>query len=378
MHDDAGHWIQTEWDTADVGDLRLTKRMKSIITSFCAAPSASIPEAAGDWAKTKAVYRFLNNEKVTPEVILKPHHEATAARMEGHKVILAVQDTTYLTYTHRAEGLGMIGETPALAGMLVHTTLAFTPVGIPLGLIDQQTWVRPFEEYGKRQGRRDRPLEKKESEKWRRSLKATETYGKDMPVCCLISVGDREADIYDLFATQPSCHLLVRAAWNRRVDHPERYLWQHMEAQSIAGYLDVEVPRTKDRSARLAHMEVRYASVNIRPPRWRRGLPSVPLSVVYIHEVSLEKDALSWMLLTTLRVDSVDDATTVVRYYARRFSIEVFHKILKGGCRIEARQLRTFEGLQASLALYSIVAWRIIFLTMLGRRSLLSPLHRTL
>jgi hypothetical protein len=199
-------------------------------------------------------------------------------------------------------------------------------------------------------------------------VKATEAHGKDIPGCCLISVGDREADIYELFATQVSCHLLVRAAWNRRVDHPERYLWQHMEAQPVAGYLDIEVPRTKGRPGRLAHMEVRYASVSIRPPRWRRGLPSVPLSVVYVHEPTGE-DALSWMLLTTLRVESVDDARKIVHYYARRFSIEVFHKILKSGCRIEARQLRTLEGLQTSLALYSVVAWRIMFLTMLGRGS---------
>src|SRR5208337_2415693 len=221
--------------------------MKSIIASFCAAPSASIPEAAGDWAKTKATYRFLNNEKVTPEVILTPHHKATSARMEGQKVVLAVQDTTYLNYAHHpcTEGLGIIGDSTALTGMLVHTTLAFTPEGIPLGLIDQQTWVRPPEEHRKRGSRRERPIEEKESEKWHTSLKATEAVGTEIPECCLVSVGDREADIYELFATKESCHLLVRAAWNRRVDHPERYLWQHMEAQPSAGSLDVEVPRTK-------------------------------------------------------------------------------------------------------------------------------------
>jgi hypothetical protein len=369
VQEDTGQWIQTEWDKADVGDLRLTKRMKSIIASFCASPSASIPEAAGDWAKTKATYRFLNNEKVTPEAILKPHHKATSARIQGRKVVLAVQDTTYLNYTHHpsTEGLGSIGDAVTLTGMLVHTTLAFTPEGIPLGLIDQQTWVRALEEFGKRDSRRERPFEKKESEKWRTSLKATEAVGKDIPGCCLVSVGDREADIYDLFAAQPSCHLLVRAAWNRRVDHAERYLWQHMEAQPSVGSLDIEVPRAKGRPARQAHTEVRYASVSIRPPRWRYGLPSVPLSVVYVHEASLEKDALSWMLLTTLRVDSIEDALLVVHYYAMRFSIEIFHKILKSGCKIEARQLKTSEGLKASLALYSVVAWRIMFLTMLGR-----------
>jgi len=219
--------------------------MKSIIASFCAAPSATIPEAAGGWAKTKATYRFLNNEKVTPEAILGPHHEGTSSRIEAEKVVLAVQDTTFLNYTHLpdTEGLGMIGEKSH--GMLVHTTLALTPSGIPLGLIDQKTWVRCSSEYGKRHTRRARPLEEKESEKWLTALEATEAVQKDIPDCCLVSVCDREADIYDLFARRGSCHLLVRAAWNRRVDHPERYLWQQMGAQAVAGHLTIEVPRTK-------------------------------------------------------------------------------------------------------------------------------------
>jgi hypothetical protein len=333
--------------------------MKSIIASFCAEPSASIPQAGGDWAHTKAIYRFLNNKKITPAVILSPHYQATCERMEGKKVVLAVQDTTYLTYTHEAEGLGTIGE--GTSGMLVHTTLALTPEGIPLGIIHQQSWVR--DECEKRRSRRERPIEEKESDKWRMSLKATEALDTD---CCLVNIGDREADIYELFTSTSFCHLLVRAAWNRRVDHPERYLWQHMEARPVAGYLDVEVPRTKDRPARRACMEIRYDHVLIRPPRWRRKLPSISLCVVYIDEPGGD---LSWMLLTTLPVDSVDDAKTVVHYYTRRFSIEIFHKILKSGCKIETRRLTTIEGLQASLALYSVVAWRIMFLTMLARGS---------
>lgn len=363
--DDIGRWIETEWDKADLGDARLAKRMKSIIASFCAAPSASIPEAAGNWAKTKATYRFLNNDKATPEAILKPHHEATSARMEGQKVVLAVQDTTYLNYSHHpdAEGLGLIGD--VLTGMLVHTTLAFTPEGVPLGLVAQQTWVR--EEKGKRVSRRERPIEEKESEKWLASLKAAEVAQKGIPNCCLVSIGDREADIYELFAAKRSCHLLVRASWNRRVDHPERYLWQYMEAQPVVCRLAVEVPRAKDRPARQAHTEVRCASVSIRPPRRTRGLPSISLYAVYVNEPSREKDALSWMLLTTLEANSDQDALRIAGYYARRFSIEIFHKILKSGCKIEARQLKTFEGLKRSLALYSIAAWRIMFLTMLGR-----------
>lgn len=211
-------WIRTEFASANLGDERLNKRLASIVHTFCSHPTASIPQASGTWANTKAAYRFLKNEKVTHENILQPHHHATHARIRNEKVILAVQDTTSLNYTHLHEttGLGSIGTNQQLRGMLVHTTMAFTPEKVPLGIIHQQTWIRPEKDYGKKHQRKHKPIDEKESQKWLLSLNATRNLQKQSPDTFLINVGDREADIYELFydAThhEQPCHLLVRAA----------------------------------------------------------------------------------------------------------------------------------------------------------------------
>jgi len=219
---DDNNWIDTEFNTIDLGCDRLYKRAAKVLHNFFVKPQSSIPEAMGSWPDSKSAYRFISNPKITPEKILQPHIDATQSRIHGQKIILAVQDTTDLNYTHHpcVKGLGTIGSSPKLRGMHVHTTMAFTPERVPLGLIAQQTWIRPVEEYGKKVTRISRPIEEKESYKWILSLNATETVQEKYPDTLLVNVGDREADIYDLFklASKYKCELLVRASWNRRVD----------------------------------------------------------------------------------------------------------------------------------------------------------------
>jgi hypothetical protein len=290
-------------------------------------------------------------------------------------VVLAVQDTTELNYTaHPAtKGLGTIGSHETLRGMHVHTTLAFTPTKVPLGILDQNTWERPPEEFGKRQTRNERSIEEKESDKWLRSLRITESVKKKNPDVSLINVGDREADIYDLFrlANEFESDLIVRASWDRRVDHEENHLWAHMETQPVAATVVLEVPVKKTKKLRAANMELRFAEVRVRPPRRRacEKLPPIDLYAVFFNESDPPEgvDPISWMLLTTLFVGSYEDAHLVVEYYSVRWCIEVFHRILKSGCLIEERQLQTAERLRTCLAFDSLVAWRIQLLTMLGR-----------
>lgn len=368
-------WIQTELESADLRDSRLNKRLNTIIESFSALPNASIPDKSGSWTKTKATYRFLNNKKVTPENILRPHQHTTKVRISKEKILLAVQDTTYSNYTHltQTEGLGNIGANQNLRGILLHSTLAFTPKRIPLGIIHQQSWIRPPEEYGKKNKRHKKSIHEKESQKWLNSLVATQEVQKDFPNTLFINIGDREADIYELFlhASQNnfSTHLIIRAACNRKVDHPEKHLWSYMETQPIAGSCEVCVPRKNKKEERIANVDVRFAKVTLKPPRAKPNLPLIQLWAIYINESSPPKneEPLSWMLLTTLEVSSFEEAIQYAEYYSIRFLVELFHKILKSGCKIEKRQLQTAEGLMRCLALDSIVAWRIFFLTMLGR-----------
>jgi hypothetical protein len=287
---------------------------------------------------------------------------------------LFVQDSTELNYTplKSTKGLGTIGSSKDLRGMIVHTTMALTPERVPLGVVNQDSWVRPVEDFGTKHDRKQRPFEEKESYKWLASLEATEAVQAQHPKARCISIGDREADVYELFlrARGFKTRLIVRAAQNRLVDHEERYLWSYMAAQPAATTVEMQVPQKGTKKLRSASLELRFARVPLRPPE----RPHEKLEPIEIHAVFLDEpnppenvEALSWMLLTTLEVGDVDDASKIVEYYTVRWSIELFHRILKSGCRIEKRQLQTAEALQKLLAIDSLVAWRIQLLTMLGR-----------
>lgn len=368
-------WVRTDFQTADLGDGRLDARLRRIAQALARKPNASIPQACKTWGLAKSVYRFVDNPKVSHAKILEPHATATWQRAGAHPTVLAIQDTTSLNYSHlqATDGLGTLGNESAARGLWVHTTIAVTPERLPLGLVHQAVWVRPPEESGKRAQRRLRDIEEKESVKWLHALRATTALQAAAPHARLIHVGDRESDIYELFvealALQPPCDLLVRAARNRRVESSERTLWETLCAQPVQAEFDVVVPRKPGKRERTARLEVRYDSVLLRPPACKPHLPPVRLGAVYLNEpvAPPSEPPLSWMLLTTLPVRCVQDAQRVAQYYGVRPFIEVFHRTLKTGCRIEKLQLETVDRLTAALALYSIVAYRVLFLTMIGR-----------
>lgn len=367
-------WAATEFGAAQLGDARLTARLVRLGAALGERPTASIPQACGSWAATKAAYRFFDNEQVTPAQILASHQPATAARMAEHAIVLAVQDTTELDYSdHPATaGLGPLS-TEACQGELVHTTLAVTPERVPLGVIDQQVWIR--DGLGKRAARRQRPIEQKESYKWIRSLQATARWQAQLPHTRVVNVGDREADVYELFveAQRLKTDLLVRVAHNRGVQEEAGYLWKHMAQQRVAKKVTIAVPRNDAQPAREAVLSIRYSPVLLRPPRHRPAgtpaLPAVPLWVVWAQEEHPPRgvEAISWMLFTTVPVHSVADALERLQWYTGRWSIELYHKILKSGCHLEERQLETGDRLQRCLAVYAVIAWRVLYLTMLGR-----------
>ena len=367
----SARWIKTELGSAKLGDRRLDKRLAIIVEAFANLPQASIPQATSLWSKTKAAYRFLNNQKVTPEKILQPHQQATQQRVGQKKVVLAVQDTTSLNYTHlpQTQGLGHIGTDPRSRGIVLHTTLALTPERLPLGIIAQQSWTRPH--YGSAKKRRKKSIDDKESQKWLHSLSATEELQNKILQTQLINVADRESDVYELFLQASRCRskLLIRAAWDRRVDHPQKHLWTYLEAQPLAATRQVLITRRKEKKQRTAQVEIRFAKVTLKPPRRNPSLSSLSLYTVYVNEPHPPRgeQALSWMLLTTLEVHSALRAIQVAQYYTVRFTIELFHKVLKSGCRVEQRQLKSAQGLRRCLALDSLVACRILSLTMLGR-----------
>ena len=371
------NWAQVEFGRCELGDVRLTRRLVQLAQDFYARPTGSIPQACGgNRAKTKAAYRLLDHDRTEMQTLLEPHYQATESRMAAHKVVLAIQDTTSLNYSaHPAtSGLGPVGNSIEARGLHLHSTLTMTPDGTPLGFIDAQCWAREVTEFGKSRTCGEREIVDKESAKWFDSLQITADVQSRLPKTTVVNIGDREADIFELFAfagrlAQPP-GLLVRAAQNRRVQSEQHTLWPTLQAQATAGTQIVQVPRQGSRAAREAALSVRFAKVELCAPARRAG-KNTAVWAVLAHEQDAPAGVtpLEWMLLTTLPVDSFEQAIEKLHWYTRRWTIEVLHRILKSGCRIEERQLESAERLEACLAIDLVVAWRIHHLTKLGRET---------
>ncbi|MBF8288916.1 MAG: hypothetical protein HW381_2024 [Candidatus Rokubacteria bacterium] len=302
--------------------------------------------------------------------------------------MLAVQDTTTLNYTaHPAtEGLGPINTTKDQGvGLLLHDTLAFSVAGTPLGLVDVQCWARdPAQARTKRAQRNHLPIEAKESVKWLQSYRAAAAVQRLCPQTLVVSVGDREADLHELFheaqQTEAGPKLLVRAERTRQRQveaepaEEHAYLWTKMAAAPVAGHQEIAIPRQGARLARTATLAVRYAAVTLKPPQERnpKQLGGVAAWAVYAREVEPPPEVaapLEWMLLTTVPVTTFAEATERLQWYTRRWGIEVYHRVLKSGCRIEDRQLARAERLESCLAIDMVVAWRIFWLVKQGRET---------
>jgi hypothetical protein len=373
-------WAQHEFGSVNFGDHRLNKRVIKIAKAFAKQPNASIPKAMGNWAATKATYNLFKNERVDMEPMLESHLKQTIVRMAEHKIVLCPQDTTYLNHTThpQTEGLGSIGSSaknPAL-GIILHDTLAFTTDGLALGVVALHTWTRPLEEFGKSKDAETKPIEEKESYKWLQSYQAVTAVQQQVPQTLVVSMGDREADIYELFVLahqeHNSPHLLVRAQFNRCVDHPEKYLWDLMDSQEIRGTYTIEVPAKPGNAKREAELAIRFAQITLMQPK-NCPTPNMPkrltLWAVLAEEIDPPKGAepISWLLLTTIPVKTFEEALEKVNWYMQRWQIELFHKVLKSGCKTEERQLKTVEQLENCLVIDAVVAWRILLLTKLGR-----------
>ena len=379
-----GDWVEHELATARIFDGRLRRRMCQVTRSFAAQAQALVPQASnGSAAEAKGTYRFFKNQRVTMDGVLKGHVEASIERARAYPVVLSVQDTTFLNYTaHAPEGVGPIGtkQDPSV-GLVLHGTLAFSLTGTPLGMLDAQCWARDPEQVGKKEKRKQLPIEEKESIKWLRSYRAVAEAQRLCPNTMFVSVGDRESDIFELFdeaARQNGPKLLVRAerTRNRKTldgagSENHEYLWERMKTEPVAGCRALHIPKRSTRAERTAQLEVRSASVLLRPPA-NSKLQPVQLWAVYAREINYGPEVtepLEWMLLTTVEVSSFNDATERLRWYTLRWGIELFHRILKSGCRIEDRLLDDAESLKKCLALDLIVAWRIHLLMKASRET---------
>jgi hypothetical protein len=366
-------WTDSEFQSCELGDRRLVRRLKQLATDLARKPRATIPDACVSWTKTKAAYRFFDHPDMTIDQLLDGHLQATVQRMKEHPVVLAVQDTTALNYaTHlQTEGLGPTNRRANSGrGMLLHTTLAVTPERRPLGLLDAQMWSRDPAKHGQNRKRNSKAIEEKESRKWLDGFQATERWVTQLPNTKLVSVADREGDIYELLAAalQPGRPgLLVRMLHNRQIAQSDQaLLWEHMASQPVAQVMELALPRSPGLAARGARCEIRFGPVQLKAPMTKADKPG--LSGVWFMEVREigtppgTTEPLLWRLLTTLPVENLEQAMEKVRWYLVRWQIEVFHRTLKTGCAVESLELESIHRLKLAVGLKMIIAWRIMAL----------------
>jgi Transposase DNA-binding/Transposase Tn5 dimerisation domain len=354
-------------------DIRLKQRLIRLVEQLSHKPTASVPLACGNWAQTKASYRFWNNKKVEIDEIIEAQKLSTLERSKDEEIILAIQDTTDLDFTHHPHtaGLGHL-DAKYLRGLKVHSTLAVSKSGVPLGILAQEIWARDPNTLGKKHHRKQKETKDKESQRWldaeRKTLESIQ------PGQTIITVADREADIFDLFSQVAAGdgEFLIRASHNRCVESELSYLIPTIEAQTIAGYTTVEIGRNPVNAARAARLSIQFMTTEIQSPAGRaksQSAPPVCVNVILATEVNPPSgvEPIRWLLLTTLAVDSVAAAMICIGYYTLRWLIERYHYTLKSGCQLEQLQLETADRIKRAFVTYSLVAWRLLWLTYQSR-----------
>jgi hypothetical protein len=386
-------WTEQEFGGAPVGDKRLSQRLVRSATVQAEHPMSSfLCAAGGDPALVKGHYRLLdqpNESAVTMENILLPHRVQTMRRMKAEKTVLCIHDGSELDYNGAAEceGLGVIGanQTDAKSlGLHLHSTLTVNEEGLPLGVLNARCEAPVSRPKHDKRSSPQVPIEEKKSYRWILAMRECEAVAAEMPHTKIVQVMDREADFFELFDEwrQGSCrtHLLVRAKHNRRTTaeanlfdgvratQPRLRLQLHVSRQSARPKRSKQKARPK-RKERVAQMSLRYQQVEQPPPGHLGGKEPIQLSIVHMVEEHPPAGVkpLEWFLLTTMEITSPEQAERLVEHYCLRWRIEDWHRVLKTGCRIQELRNESADRLKRALAIYLVIAWHVMLMTLLGR-----------
>jgi len=389
---DGPGWAEHEFGDCELGDERLTRRLVKIVCDQAAQPNGSYAQAAGGHRHAlKGYYRFLNNARSQLDLdsLLESHRARTLRRMSRERTALIVQDSTDLNYSTRSQcqGLGQIGTNQTGAksrGLRLHSSLALSPSGLPLGIVQLQGCA-PESAKGKDPRR---PIEQKDSYRWLEGFEEALRIAALIPNTRVVNITDREGDMFELFhfrrsAAGRKAELLVRAKTDRCLEETDQKLFAELAAAPLAKRVSLSVPRQREHlstpsapgrpglQAREARVEVRFKEVTLSAPNTAqtRHLQPIKLWAVYL----LEKhpppgaQALEWLLLTTVEVRSLKQALKCIRWYCRRWRIEEWHRVLKSGCKVLEHQNHSAQVLLRAIAIDAVIAWRIMLLALLGR-----------
>ena len=380
MHTQRDTWCSKELGSVKLGDKRLNRRLLKVAGDLLNYPTEPINAVCNGWSETKAAYRLFDNDKLHEAHLLQAHQAETVKRLEkSNEIVFAIQDTTVLNYTHhpKKKGINKINKNPGFekpsTGCFLHNTLLMTESGLPLGLLDQKIFQH---DTGEKTNHKHRPITEKQSFRWIESLKTTKTL---CPQKTIVTVGDRESDIFELFveAEEENAKVLIRATKDRILiqdGQKHQTLWGHMRKTPLGGRQTIRLPMRHNQPERFADLEVRYAEVILKPPQRYPGakekpLPPVKMQAVWLYEPHPPSDTepLEWMLITNMPVNSIDAAVKMGNWYKLRWQIECYHRILKSGCKVEECRLETYDRLKKFVRLKSIIAFRLFWLTLVNR-----------
>ena len=353
-------WAQAEFHDLELGDARRTQRLIKLVDDLSAQPTGSIPLACTGWAETKAAYRLLDNPATEWREILEVHTTRTVERMVGQPVVLCIQDTTGLDFTSQPgiAGLGRLSY-EAQHGMYVHPTLAATPAGVALGVVDAWMWARKP---------KDQP-DVKESRRWVEGYEIVADWAATVPDTRLVYIADREGDLRALIDAAARrgtpADWLIRSKHNRKTTTGEK-LWDRLAQSEPLGEVEFTLPAAPDRPARRVRQTLYRQAVTLPA---HHGQPAVTVTAILAREEHppTGQPAIEWRLLTNRAADTLEAVVELVDWYRKRWLIEIFFRILKTGCRVEALQLGTLERLERAVVLYLIIAGRILHLVTWGR-----------
>ena len=384
---DVDGWVGRETAGCQFGDKRLDKRFTHLVDALWRSVGQPIPYACQDWANTKAAYRFLSNERVTESDILSGHFYSTRMRavsaltVNAASPLLVLHDTTEFTY--KREPFDLVGVTNAIkysgrathtvGGIFMHSSLAVMTEGLPMGLSAVKLWTRDkfkgTRALAKKINPTRIPIENKESYCWLENIRQTTELMPSYAEC--VHIGDRGSDIYELFCLtkQYNTHFLVRTCVDRLSGDGDHTVSHAMKAAPILGYHTVSL-RDKAGSISKIKLALKYKEIHLLPPIGKqKQYPALTVTVLHATEVKPPKgrQPVQWKLMTDLPVETFEQAVEKLDWYAMRWKIELFHKILKSGCRAEDSKLRTAQRLSNIIAIFCIIGWRIFWLTMLNR-----------
>ncbi len=327
-----------ELEGIDLGDERLNRRTRRLLEKFGNNPTASIPAACGGWDEIKAAYRLLSNKKVDGQKILEPHYACTEERMREHPIVLCIQDTTELDYTGKndIEGLGPLNYENR-QGLYLHPTLAVTPDLLCLGVLDAWEFTRKPGSLGKNRPSSYASIEGKESLRWLEGYQRTCERQQSMPETQLVYVADREGDIYEIFFERdtllqqglPAADWLIRARVDRNTADGGK-LWKSVEQSAAIGQIEFNLHVAKGRKARRVKQSLRVVRVELNPPK-RQGRKFNPVEVTALLASEDNPPAgekpVEWLLLSSVGVETEEQAADMLQWYLARWQIEIFFRI---------------------------------------------------